>query len=102
MDKWALILSLQWKGASGGGVDKQLPLSGERYKENPLTTLRKRLVDAYDVLSTQPLLPFPKMDNDPIHETIDAAVSEALSLPDLSVMQNLLAQEPVVCLRALS
>ena len=62
----------------------------------------RRLVNAYDTLSTQPLLPFPEMANDPIRKAMDAAVSEALSLPDLSVLRNLLAQEPVVCLQALS
>jgi hypothetical protein len=62
----------------------------------------KYLVDAYNTLSKQTLLPFPKMANDPVRKAIDAAVSKALSLPDLSVLRNLLAQEPVVCLQALS
>ena len=48
------------------------------------------------------LLPFPKMANDPVRKAMDAAVSQALSLPDLSVLRNLLAEEPVVCLQALS
>ena len=62
----------------------------------------KYLVDAYDTLSKQPLLPFPEMASDPVRKAMDAAVSEALSLPDLSVLRSLLAQEPVVCLQALS
>jgi len=62
----------------------------------------KHLVDAYDTLSKQPLLSFPKMAKDPVREMIDTAISNALSLPDLSALRNLLAQEPVVCLQALS
>ena len=60
------------------------------------------LVNAYDTLSTQPLLPFPEMANDPVRKMMDAAVSDALGLPDLSILRDLLAQEPVVCLQALS
>ncbi len=42
-----------------------------------------------------------KMDNDPVRAKIDNAISEALGLPDLSVIRMLLAQEPVVCLKGL-
>ena len=62
----------------------------------------RRLVEAYTALSAETLLPFPEMANDPVRKAMDAAISEALSLPDLSVLRNLLAQEPVVCLQALS
>ena len=62
----------------------------------------KHLVDAYSTLSEEPLLPFPKMATDPVREQLDTAVSEALGLSDFSVLRNLLAQEPVVCLQALS
>jgi hypothetical protein len=65
-------------------------------------TQKRLLVDAYDILSTQILLPFPQMANDPVRQAIDVAISKALGLPDLSVLRNLLGQEPVVCLRALS
>jgi len=60
------------------------------------------LVGAYDTLSTRALLPFPQMAADPVRKGIDDAVSDALGLPDLSILRTLLAQEPVVCLRALS
>lgn len=62
----------------------------------------KYLVDAYNTLSNQPLLPFPKMATDPLRQAIDVSISKALGLPDLSILRKLLAQEPVVCLRALS
>jgi hypothetical protein len=62
----------------------------------------QRLVDAYDALGNQALLPFPQMENDTVRQAIDTAISEALRLPDLSILRKLLAQEPVVCLRRLS
>jgi len=62
----------------------------------------KHLVDAYNTLSKQPLQPFPKMAKDSVRKAMDAAISKALGLPDFSVLRNLLAQEPVVCLQALS
>jgi len=64
-------------------------------------TQKGLIVDAYDTLSTQILLPFPQMANDPVRQAIDVAISKALGLPDLSVLRSLLAQEPVVCLKAL-
>jgi hypothetical protein len=65
-------------------------------------TQTEALVKTYDTISTQLLLPFPQMANDPVRQAIDEAISKALGLPDLSVIRNLLAQEPVVCLKALS
>lgn len=62
----------------------------------------KSLLGAYDRLGRQPLLPFPEMAADPVRKAIDDTVSEALGLPDLSVLRTLLAQEPVVCLRPLA
>ena len=62
----------------------------------------RRLVEAYTALSAQTLLPFPEMANDSVRQAMDAAVSEALGLPDISTLRKLLGQEPVVCLRALS
>jgi hypothetical protein len=68
-----------------------------------LSNTQKRMISAaYDTLNKQPLLPFPQMANDPVRKEIDRAMSEALGLPDLSMLRNLLAREPVVCLKALS
>ncbi|MFH0766453.1 MAG: hypothetical protein V2A61_08560, partial [Calditrichota bacterium] len=61
----------------------------------------KILSDAFDEVANEPLLPFPQMENDPVRAKIDAVVSKALGLPDLSVYRGLLAQEPVVCLKGL-
>lgn len=58
-------------------------------------------VDDYETLCTQMLLPFPQVANDPVRQAIDAAISEALGLPDLAILRMLLAQEPAVFRRAL-
>jgi hypothetical protein len=99
------ILLSRREETQGAWVDFKKPVLAE----TPVLDVRalgvdqiKSLVDAYDTLSKQPLLPFPKMATDPIRKAMDAAVSKALGLPDLSVLRNLLGQEPVVCLRALS
>ncbi|MBO9308763.1 MAG: hypothetical protein J7551_03150 [Chloroflexi bacterium] len=60
-----------------------------------------KLVEAYDRLCDQPLLPFPEMERDPTRAAIDAALSEALALPDLSGLRILLGQEPIISLKRL-
>ncbi|MEW6034354.1 MAG: hypothetical protein AB1603_05835 [Chloroflexota bacterium] len=83
---------------------KQPTLEGMAALDVSALTLAQKqsLALAYDQLCSQPLLPFPKMAEDPARRAIDAAVAEALGLPDFSVLRELLAQEPVVCLRPLS
>jgi hypothetical protein len=60
-----------------------------------------KLVKAYDRLCDQPLLPFPELEHDVTRAAIDAALSEALALPDLSGLRLLLGQEPVISLKRL-
>lgn len=60
------------------------------------------LAAVYDELCNAPLQPFPVMASDAVRAQIDAAIAQALDLPDFSVLRELLAQEPVVCLRQLS
>ena len=62
----------------------------------------RQLVNVYNALGNQALLPFPQMANDPVRQAIDAVISKVLGLPDLSILRKLLAQEPIVCLRGLS
>lgn len=62
---------------------------------------KKALSEVYDRLCQQELLPFPQMAEDPVRAQIDAAISQALGLPDLAPLRELLAREPVVCLRPL-
>jgi hypothetical protein len=59
------------------------------------------LAGAYDEVCREELRPFPEMAADTVRARIDAAVAQALNLPDFSVLRRLLAQEPVVCLRRL-
>lgn len=59
------------------------------------------LAEAYHRFSAEPLLPFPQMNVDPVRAAIDDAVSKALRLPNITVLRELLAREPVVCLRPL-
>lgn len=63
---------------------------------------KQSLSDAYDRLCQSPLLPFPEMAQDPTRAEIDAAIQQALGLPDFTILRELLAQEPVVCLRPLT
>jgi len=41
------------------------------------------------------------MAADPVRARIDQAVSQALGLPDFSILREMLAREPVVCLKRL-
>lgn len=62
---------------------------------------RQALVDTYDRLAQATLRPFPEMEQDPIRQEVDATVAQALGLPDLTILRELLAREPVVCLQPL-
>ena len=62
----------------------------------------KVLSDTYDKLCKDELLPFPHMANDPTRQAIDEAVTKMLGLPDISILREMLAREPVVCLKALT
>ncbi len=59
------------------------------------------LAAEYDKLCEAPLQPFPAMATDPTRRAIDEAFAAALGFPDLNALRELLAQEPVVCLRRL-
>ncbi|MBI4459186.1 MAG: N-6 DNA methylase [Acidobacteria bacterium] len=58
----------------------------------------KRLAAAFDRLADQALLPFSHMEEDPVRAEIDEAVASALGLPDFSILRQLLAREPIICL----
>lgn len=62
---------------------------------------REALAQAYDDLCGKTLLPFPEMDADPVRREIDGVIAKTLRLPDFGVLREMLAREPVVCLRAL-
>lgn len=58
-----------------------------------------QLAAAYDEVCRDELRPFPEMAEDPVRARIDAAVAQALGLPDFSGLRVMLAREPVVCLK---
>lgn len=59
---------------------------------------KRKLAQAFDQLASQSLRPFPEMANDPTREAIDRAVADALDLPDFSILREMLAREPIICL----
>jgi hypothetical protein len=61
----------------------------------------QQLAGAFDALGEQPLLPLPQMAADPVRAKIDAAVAQALGLPDLTPLREQLAREPVISLQPL-
>jgi hypothetical protein len=57
-------------------------------------TQLKALAAAYDKLSTQPLDALAQLHNDLGRQSIDKALSDALGLPDLAPIRELLSREP--------
>ncbi len=62
----------------------------------------RRILEAFEELKEEPLLPFPEMDADPTRAKIDEVFQEVFGLPDLAPLRERLAREPVVSLRPLS
>ncbi|KPL13092.1 hypothetical protein AMJ85_00355 [candidate division BRC1 bacterium SM23_51] len=61
----------------------------------------KALASTYDRLSTEPLQPLPNMNSDVVRAEIDRQFARVLDLPDFSILREMLAREPIVCLRPL-
>jgi hypothetical protein len=57
------------------------------------------LAAAYDSLCNEVLQPLPAMDTDPVRAAIDTTLERALGLPDCSSLREMLAREPVMCLK---
>ena len=66
--------------------------------------VRDALAAAYEELKDELLLPFPRMDEDPVRKRLDAAVTEALGLDAEWVTQvrRALGEEPSVTNRRYS
>ncbi len=56
----------------------------------------------FDSISEENLRSLPDMADDPVRAKIDELFSELLGLPDLRPLREILAREPVICLRSLS
>jgi hypothetical protein len=59
------------------------------------------LAERFDEISGLSLNPFPQMESDPARAMIDAALMDALGLPDVGVLRSLLGQEPVISMQPL-
>lgn len=60
-----------------------------------LTTKQlKILAAAYDKICHEPLLPLAQLRDDPVRRKIDDAVCDALGLPDISDLREMLSREP--------
>jgi len=59
---------------------------------------RKKLSDAYDRIALESLLPLPEIEADRVRAEIDAAIADALDLPDVGILRELLAREPIISL----
>jgi hypothetical protein len=55
----------------------------------------------FDNLCRTSLLPFPKLDNDPTRSAIDFEFSKILDVQDIQFIRNLIANEPLFCLKSL-
>jgi len=53
-----------------------------------------RLAKAYDAVCDKELMALAKLDADPVRAEIDAALSDALELPDIKPLRQLIAREP--------
>jgi hypothetical protein len=62
---------------------------------------RQKLVQAFDQLADKPLKPLSQLADDPVRKAIDDAISNALSLPDLTSLRVALSREPVLTLKPL-
>jgi hypothetical protein len=62
---------------------------------------RNILLSAYEELREEPLLPFPRIAEDPTRRRIDEAIEEAFQIPDLSQVREFLAAEPIISLSPL-
>ncbi len=57
---------------------------------------RDKLTAAFDRLAGEEIDYLPNIGNDTVRRSIDDAISDALSLPDLSVLRTTLASEPIL------
>ena len=59
------------------------------------------LSSQYDRISKMTVQPFPMMDVDPVRVEIDKAITNCLKLPDISILREMLAREPIISLKQL-
>lgn len=117
VENWAKVLAL-WLNASvglvtilsrrqetrGAWVDFKKPVV-ERLPVIDVTKLEgdklEHLVHAYESVAHSKLLPLPEIQSDPVRKKIDESIAEALELPDLNALREMLAREPIISLERL-
>jgi len=62
---------------------------------------KQTVAHAFDSVAAQDVLPLSHIGEDQVRSQLDAALQNALGLPDLSVIRDLLAQEPILTSRPL-
>ena len=71
-----------------------------------IASLSKKQIDLlcsrFPLISNGSLKPLPYIEEDGVRAEIDDLFSEVLGLPDLRPLREMLAREPVICLRSLS
>jgi hypothetical protein len=63
----------------------------------PPNTL-KHLAMAFDIFSSRDLMAFPEINQDTVRAEIDSTISNTLGLPNLQLLRDTLAREPILCL----
>jgi hypothetical protein len=56
----------------------------------------ENLSELFDKLSNERMMPFPKMDQDPIRAEIDNAFCKILNIPSIAILSKMLAREPII------
>ncbi|MCC6156921.1 MAG: hypothetical protein IT350_02635 [Deltaproteobacteria bacterium] len=58
---------------------------------------RESLLDLYDRVSRETLLPISEMADDPVRAKIDRGIAAAFELPSLDPLRSAIGREPTVC-----
>jgi hypothetical protein len=98
-----MLLALR-EETRGAWVDFRKPQLQELPVIDVLTFDKRQLdtiLDVYEAVAQQSLLPFGELANDAVRQAIDSAFSQALGLPDLAPLRSLLSREPVLTLQRL-
>jgi hypothetical protein len=99
-----VLLLTHREETEGAWIDFKKPVLAELpvLAVTNLAPEKSKLRDAYDKLCNDEIMPFPYMATDTTRIKIDEAITQALGLPDISMLREMLAREPVVCLKSIT
>ncbi|MEZ4525322.1 MAG: hypothetical protein R2941_05310, partial [Desulfobacterales bacterium] len=99
MNSTASILLLLSRRVSTQGV--WMKVKQPAWENMPVLDVRSlpdevitQLAGSYDAICEKELMPLARLDKDPVRAEIDTALSDALGLPDMKPLRQLLAREP--------